>query len=80
VRACLHPPVRGQGHAAEALEAFTRWLFESARATRVEGRTDPGNQVMQRVFHRLGWVQDGRVVDGGREWLLFTPPEQSRDH
>ena len=71
----LHPPARGQGHAAEALEAFTRWLFEHAGATRVEGRTDPRNRAMQRVFHRLGWVLDGRVVDGGREWLLFTAPE-----
>ncbi|MGH3348574.1 MAG: GNAT family N-acetyltransferase [Nocardioides sp.] len=72
----LHPPARGQGHAAEALEAFTRWLFETAGAARVEGRTDARNQAMQRVFHRLGWVQDGRVVDGGREWLLFAAPDR----
>jgi len=76
----LHPAARGRGHAAEALEAFTRWLFEVAGATRVEGRTDPRNQAMQRVFHRLGWVQDGWVVDGGREWLLFAAPDTSRDH
>jgi [ribosomal protein S5]-alanine N-acetyltransferase len=70
----LHPPARGHGYASEALEAFTRWLFEGAGATRVEGRTDPRNQEMQRVFGRLGWTLDGRVVDGGREWLLFTAP------
>jgi hypothetical protein len=30
---------------------------------------------MQRVFDRLDWALDGRVLDGGREWLLFTAPE-----
>ncbi|HEX6151569.1 GNAT family N-acetyltransferase [Nocardioides sp.] len=73
----LHPPARGQGFAAEALAAFSGWLFESAGATRVEGRTDSRNQAMQRVFHRLGWVQDGQVLDGGREWLLFVAPSAS---
>jgi len=76
----LHPPARGHGYAAEALDAFSRWLFESCGAARVEGRTDERNQAMQRVFTRLGWTQDGRVVDGGREWLLFTAPEHPRGH
>lgn len=71
----LHPAARGRGHASEALEAFTGWLFETAGARRVEGRTDPRNDAMQRVFHRLGWVQDGWVEDGGREWLLFAAPD-----
>lgn len=70
----LHPPARGSGYGAEALEVFTRWLFECAGATRVEGRTDARNEAMQRVFDRLDWTLDGQVADGGREWLLFTAP------
>ena len=70
----LRPHVRGRGYGAEALDAFTRWLFAHAGATRVEGRTDPRNAAMQRVFRRLGWTVEGTVVDAGREWLLFTAP------
>jgi hypothetical protein len=43
-------------------------------ADRVEGRTDPRNHPMQRVFRRLGWVWEGVVPDGGREWLLSVAP------
>ena len=46
----------------------------TAGARRIEGRTDPRNYPLQRVFHRLGWVWEGVVPDGGREWLLFVAP------
>ena len=67
----------GRGYGAEALDAFTRWLREHAGARRVEGRTDPRNHPMQRVFARLGWDQEGVVPDSGREWLLFVAPQSS---
>ncbi len=73
----LRPAARGRGYGAEALDAFTRWLREHAGARRVEGRTDPRNHPMQRVFAKLGWDEEGVVPDGGREWLLFVAPQPS---
>ena len=70
----LRPQARGHGYASDALAVFTRWLFAEAGASRVEGRTDPRNSAMRRVFDRLGWLEDGRVTDGGREWLLYAAP------
>jgi Acetyltransferases, including N-acetylases of ribosomal proteins len=62
---------RGRGYASDALRAFTRWLLDEG-ARRVEGRTDPDNVAMQKVFDRLGWTLAGELEDGGRTWLLYV--------
>lgn len=63
---------RGRGYASDALQAFTRWLLAEAGASRVEGRTDPENVAMQKVFDRLGWTLHGELEDSGRTWLLYV--------
>ncbi len=68
----LKAAYRGRGYASDALLVFTRWLLDEAGAHRVEGRTDPENLAMQKVFDRLGWALEGEVVDGGRTWLLYV--------
>lgn len=68
----LKAAYRGRGYAADALLAFTRWLFDVAGARRIEGRTDPDNTPMQKVFDRLGWRLDGKLDDSGRTWLLYA--------
>jgi diamine N-acetyltransferase len=50
---------RGQGYGREAVELLTRWLFEAARAERVQAGTDVGNTAMPSVLEHLGFRLEG---------------------
>jgi RimJ/RimL family protein N-acetyltransferase len=50
---------RGHGYGAEAVELLTAWLFESAKAERVQASTEVGNAAMRAVLERLGYQLEG---------------------
>lgn len=68
----LRAGARGQGYGREALAQFTDWLFEHAAAERVEAPTDPANIAMRTVFLRAGWELVGRLIEFGREWVMYA--------
>lgn len=53
------PRDRGKGYGAEAVELLTTWLFERAKAERVQAGTDVGNRAMRAVLARLGFQLEG---------------------
>jgi [ribosomal protein S5]-alanine N-acetyltransferase len=53
------PRDRGNGYGAEAVELLTTWLFETAKAERVQAGTDVGNGAMRAVLERLGFQLEG---------------------
>jgi RimJ/RimL family protein N-acetyltransferase len=57
----------GQGYAAEAVGAFTRFAFETLGAQRVEIRTDDRNDRSSRVAERLGYRLEGVLRNEGRD-------------
>jgi [ribosomal protein S5]-alanine N-acetyltransferase len=53
------PRDRGSGYGAEAVELLTTWLFEAARAERVQASTDIRNGAMRAVLERRGFQLEG---------------------
>ena len=53
------PRDRGSGYGAEAVKLLTTWLFETAKAERVQAGTDVGNRAMRAVLARLGFQLEG---------------------
>jgi RimJ/RimL family protein N-acetyltransferase len=53
------PRDRGSGYGTEAVRLLTRWLFESAKAERVQASTDVNNTPMRAVLERLGFQFEG---------------------
>jgi RimJ/RimL family protein N-acetyltransferase len=68
----LREHARGKGHGREALALLTDWLFEHARAERVEAPTDPANLPMRTVFERLGWELVGTLKEFDRDWVMYA--------
>jgi RimJ/RimL family protein N-acetyltransferase len=68
----LREEARGKGHGREALGLLTDWLFEHARAERVEAPTDPANLPMRTVFERLGWELVRTFKEFDREWVMYA--------
>jgi aminoglycoside 6'-N-acetyltransferase len=52
---------RGRGRGGDAVRAITRHLFEEEGARRVEGGTTPDNAPMRRIFHGLGFLEEGTL-------------------
>jgi RimJ/RimL family protein N-acetyltransferase len=55
----LDPTARGQGHAAEALQLVTGWVFGAFDVVRVQLVTHLDNAASQRVAERCGFVREG---------------------
>ncbi len=66
---------RGKGYGSQAVELLTTWLFDHARAERVQAGTSADNASMRAVLERLGFrlegilraygpMPDGTRVDG----------------
>ena len=53
------PRDRGHGYGAEAVALLTAWLFESAKAERVQATTEVGNAAMRAVLERQGYQLEG---------------------
>ena len=56
---------RGQGYAAEALEAAVSWALKQEGVTRVEAETEPDNRASQRVLEKCGFRPSGVVGEEG---------------
>ena len=56
---------RGQGYAAEALEAAVSWALKQEGLTRVEAETEPDNRASQRVLEKCGFRPSGVVGEEG---------------
>jgi RimJ/RimL family protein N-acetyltransferase len=63
---------RGQGFGTEALGLLVGWLFEEARATRVQAATSPENAAMRRVLEKLGFTAERTLKEGGTEYVLYA--------
>jgi RimJ/RimL family protein N-acetyltransferase len=63
---------RGQGFGTEALRLLVGWLFEGARATRVQAATSPENTAMRRVLEKLGFTVERTLKEGGTEYVLYA--------
>ena len=63
----LSPNHQGRGIATEALEAVVRHLFDEADMHRVYAETDDRNQAVHRVFERLGFRCEARLVES--DWF-----------
>ena len=50
---------RGHGYGGEAVALLTAWLFESAKAERVQATTEVSNAAMRAVLERLGYQLEG---------------------
>jgi RimJ/RimL family protein N-acetyltransferase len=57
----------GQGYAAEAVRALTRFAFNTLKSERVEIHCSHRNARSQRVAERCGFLLDGRLRNHGRE-------------
>jgi RimJ/RimL family protein N-acetyltransferase len=68
----LQDEARGKGYGREAVALLTDWLFEHARAVRVEAPTDPANAPMRAVFERVGWELVELYREFDREWVMYA--------
>ena len=62
---------RGQGYAAEAVDAAVMWVLQQPGVKRVEAETEPDNQASQRVLEKCGFVPAGVVGEEGPRFVRF---------
>ena len=84
------PRDRGSGYGSEAVGLLTTWLFETARAERVQAGTDVANTAMRSVLARLGFQLEGilrsygTISDGTRRdgamYAVLKHEWGGRDH
>jgi RimJ/RimL family protein N-acetyltransferase len=68
------PRYQGAGLAAEAMGALVDYLFEHVGLHRVFAETDDRNDAAQRLFARLGFRCEGRLIESERfkdEWCTL---------
>ena len=68
------PGAQGRGLASEAVGAVVRWLFSERGAHRVIGECDARNDAVQRLFERLGFRLEARLVEADwfdGEWITL---------
>ncbi|MDT0306023.1 GNAT family N-acetyltransferase [Streptomyces sp. DSM 44917] len=53
------PWARGEGYAAESVQAVAQWLFRDQKFERLEIRTAAGNTASQQVAQKIGCVSEG---------------------
>lgn len=66
------PSLRGRGYGSEAVRLLVDWLFDSARAARVQLATVESNAAMRTVAEHLGFAAEGLVTDHGQEYVLYV--------
>jgi RimJ/RimL family protein N-acetyltransferase len=57
----LHPGFWGQGIMTEALEALTRWGFETRGLEEIMADVDPNNAASLHLLKKLGFYETGRA-------------------
>jgi RimJ/RimL family protein N-acetyltransferase len=62
---------RGRGLGSDAVAVFSRWIFRSGLAGRIEAGTRPANRPMRRVFAKLGWRSLGPTKERGVTWAMY---------
>lgn len=68
----LSPTHQGRGLATEAIACVLDWLFGSLRKHRVIGMTDVRNQPAAKLFRRLGFREEGKLIEHAQykgEWV-----------
>jgi aminoglycoside 6'-N-acetyltransferase len=68
------PASQGRGLATEAMTAFVGELFDRLALHRVHAETDDRNAAVHRLFERLGFRTEGRLVDADwckGEWVTL---------
>ena len=56
---------RGQGYAAEAVDAAAAWALGQPSVSRVEAETEPDNRASQRVLEKCGFRPSGVMGEEG---------------
>jgi RimJ/RimL family protein N-acetyltransferase len=68
------PASQGRGFATEAMSALVEELFERLAIHRVHAETDDRNGAVHRLFTRLGFREEGRLVEADwckGEWVTL---------
>jgi RimJ/RimL family protein N-acetyltransferase len=63
----LAPEHQGKGFGVESLTEVVRWAFEDLDSHRVYGETDDLNVGMRKLFERVGFRLEARLVEG--DWF-----------
>ena len=83
------PEDHGRGYGSDAVQLLTGWLFERARAERVQAGTAMTNLAMRRVLERLGFTLEGMMggfmagPTGREDYALYGVTRsdwQTREH
>jgi ribosomal-protein-alanine N-acetyltransferase len=61
----LAPVAHGQGYMHEALTAALSWGFSAMALNRIEAQVHPNNLRSLKSLRRLGFVEEGRLREGG---------------
>ncbi|MDD4541437.1 MAG: GNAT family protein [Eubacteriales bacterium] len=69
--ALLDTAIRGRGLATEAMTVFIDYLFEELGLHRINARIISGNEASLKLFHRLGFRQEGRQREYVRRGSTF---------
>ena len=69
---------RGQGYAAEAVQAACRWAFQQEGVKSLEAETDARNFASQRVLQKCGFHPTGTNGEEGPRFTLNRPNHHER--
>ncbi len=69
---------RGQGYAAEAVQAACRWAFQQEGVKSLEAETDARNFASQRVLQKCGFHPTGINGEEGPRFTLNRPNHHER--
>ncbi|MFB7286134.1 GNAT family N-acetyltransferase [Actinacidiphila glaucinigra] len=72
----IAPWARGEGYAAEAVQATAQWLFDDQKFERLELRTAADNAASQQVAQKIGCISEGVLRGAG---LVRIRPEGETD-
>jgi RimJ/RimL family protein N-acetyltransferase len=71
----IAPWARGEGYAAEAVQACAQWLFDDQKFERLELRTAADNAASQQVAQKIGCISEGVLRNAG---LVRTQTQEGR--
>ena len=62
---------RGQGYAAEAVQAALSWAFQTPDVMVIEAETAIDNAASQRVLEKCGFIPNGKLGEEGSRFALY---------
>lgn len=62
---------RGQGYAAEAVQAALSWAFQTPDVMVIEAETTIDNAASQRVLEKCGFIPNGKLGEEGPRFALY---------